>query len=335
MPTRVAINGFGRIGRLVLRAAIEHNDTDIEIVAINDLAGADRLAHLLKYDSVHGTFAANISSGDESIIINGHSIPTYKERDPENLPWKELDIDIVMECTGFFLSRELSGKHLTAGAKRVLLSAPAKDDTKTIVYGINHDEITADDYVISNASCTTNALAPLVYTLDKAFGIKSGIMTTIHAYTGGQNLVDGIHKDAYRGRAAAMSMIPTTTGAAKAIGKVMPHLNGKLDGMSLRVPTPNVSAVDLTVSVETAASADEVRRAFKAMADGPLKGVMAYVEDKVVSIDINHNPHSTSFVPEQVFVTPDNMIRVFSWYDNEWGFSCRMIDTAKVMNIFN
>ncbi len=332
MTIRVAINGFGRIGRLVLRAAIEHNDADIEVVAINDLADADRLAHLLKYDSVHGTFAADISSEGASILINGQSIPTFKERDPEKLPWKELGVDIVMECTGFFLSQELGGKHITAGAKRVLLSAPAKDDTKTIVYGINHDEITADDYVVSNASCTTNALAPLVYTLDKAFGIKSGIMTTIHAYTGGQNLADGIHKDAYRGRAAAMSMIPTTTGAAKAIGKVMPHLDGKLDGMSLRVPTPNVSAVDLTVSVEKAASADEVRSAFKSMADGPLKGVMEYVEDKVVSIDINHNPHSTVFVPDQVFVTNDNMIRVFSWYDNEWGFSCRMLDTAKVMN---
>ena len=332
MTIRVAINGFGRIGRLVLRAAIEHNDADIEVVAINDLADADRLAHLLKYDSVHGTFAADISSEGASILINGQSIPTFKERDPEKLPWKELGVDIVMECTGFFLSQELGGKHITAGAKRVLLSAPAKDDTKTIVYGINHDEITADDYVVSNASCTTNALAPLVYTLDKAFGIKSGIMTTIHAYTGGQNLADGIHKDAYRGRAAAMSMIPTTTGAAKAIGKVMPHLDGKLDGMSLRVPTPNVSAVDLTVSVEKSASADEVRSAFKSMADGPLKGVMEYVEDKVVSIDINHNPHSTAFVADQVFVTNDNMIRVFSWYDNEWGFSCRMLDTAKVMN---
>ena len=332
MTIRVAINGFGRIGRLVLRAAIEHNDADIEVVAINDLADADRLAHLLKYDSVHGTFAADISSGDDSIIINGQSIPTFKERDPENLPWKKLGIDIVMECTGFFLSQELGSKHISAGAKKVLLSAPAKDDTKTIVYGINHDEITADDYVVSNASCTTNALAPLVYTLDKAFGIKSGIMTTIHAYTGGQNLVDGVHKDAYRGRAAAMSMIPTTTGAAKAIGKVMPHLDGKLDGMSLRVPTPNVSAVDLTVSVEKSASADEVRSAFKHMADGSLKGVMEYVEDKIVSIDVNHNPHSTAFVADQVFVTNDNMIRVFSWYDNEWGFSCRMLDTAKVMN---
>ena len=332
MTINVAINGFGRIGRLVLRAVFEHNDADIKIVAINDLADADRLAHLLKYDSVHGTFDADISSNDKSITVNGQTIPTFKERDPENLPWKELGVDIAMECTGFFLSQELGGKHINAGAKKVLLSAPAKDDTKTIVYGINHDELTANDCIVSNASCTTNALAPLVYTLDQAFGIKSGIMTTIHAYTGGQNLSDGIHKDAYRGRAAAMSMIPTTTGAAKAIGKVMPHLNGKLDGMSLRVPTPNVSAVDLTVSVEKNASADDVRSAFKKMAHGKLKGVMEYVEDKIVSIDVNHNPHSTAFVPEQVFVTNDNMIRVFSWYDNEWGFSCRMLDTAKAMN---
>lgn len=332
MTIKIAINGFGRIGRLVLRAAFEHNDADIRIVAINDLADADRLAHLLKYDSVHGTFDADISSKDDSITINGHTIPTFKERDPEDLPWQKLDVDIVMECTGFFLSQQLGNKHITAGAKKVLLSAPAKDDTKTIVYGINDDELNADDYIVSNASCTTNALAPLVYTLDKAFGIKSGIMTTIHAYTGGQNLVDGVHKDAYRGRAATLSMIPTTTGAAKAIGKVLPHLNGKLDGTSLRVPTPNVSAVDLTVSVEKTASADDVRIAFKHMAEGPLKGVMSYVKDKVVSIDINHNPHSTNFVPDQVFVTNDNMIRVFSWYDNEWGFSCRMLDTAKAMN---
>ncbi len=332
MAINIAINGFGRIGRLVLRAAFEQADADINIVAINDLAEADRLAHLLKYDSVHGTFDADISSTENSITINGHTIPTFKERDPENLPWGKLGVDIAMECTGFFLSQELAGKHISAGAKKVLISAPAKDDTKTVVYGINHDELTTDDRIVSNASCTTNALAPLVYTLDKAYGIKSGIMTTIHAYTGGQNLADGIHKDAYRGRAAALSMIPTTTGAAKAIGKVMPHLNGKLDGMSLRVPTPNVSAVDLTVSVKKSASADEVRAAFKAVAHGKLKGVMEYVEDKIVSIDVNHNPHSSVFVPEQVFVTDDNMIRVFAWYDNEWGFSCRMLDTAKLMH---
>ncbi|MEE9347155.1 MAG: type I glyceraldehyde-3-phosphate dehydrogenase [Robiginitomaculum sp.] len=332
MTTTIAINGFGRIGRLVLRAVFEGNAPDFKVAAINDLADADRLAHLLKYDSVHGRFPGEVSSLGDSLIINDQTIPTFKERDPAALPWGELGIDIAMECTGFFLTEDLAGKHLQAGAKRVLISAPAKDAVKTVVYGINHDVINKDDRIISNASCTTNALAPLIQTLDKAFGINSGIMTTIHAYTGGQNLADGIHKDPYRGRAAALSMIPTSTGAAKAIGKVIPHLNGKLHGMSLRVPTPNVSAVDLTVSVKNNASADTVRAAFLAASSGPLKGVMAYIEDKTVSIDFNHDPHSSSFVADQVFTTDDNMIRVFSWYDNEWGFSNRMLDTARVMS---
>jgi len=331
MTLNIAINGFGRIGRLVLRAILEAKQTGMEVVAINDLADPKRLAHLLKYDSVHGNFPGEVSHTETAVIVNGRTIPTFKERDPKDLPWKAIGVDIVMECTGYFLTQELGRKHLDAGAKRVLFSAPAKDNTKTVVYGINHNIIGKDDFIISNASCTTNALAPLAHVLDQAFGIKSGLMTTIHAYTGSQNLADGLHKDAYRGRAAALSMIPTTTGATKSIGKILPHLDGKLDGMCLRIPTPNVSAVDLHVVTKTQASADDVRGAFKKAATGPLKGILGYVEDKVVSIDMNHNPLSTIFVADQVLVTDDNLIRVFSWYDNEWGFSKRMIDTAKVM----
>jgi len=331
MTLNIAINGFGRIGRLVLRAIIEAKQTDMKVVAINDLADPKRLAHLLKYDSVHGNFPGEVSYTETAVIVNGKTIPTFRERDPTDLPWKAIGVDIVMECTGYFLTQELGRKHLDAGAKRVLFSAPAKDNTKTVVFGINHNIIGKDDLIVSNASCTTNALAPLAHVLDQAFGIKSGLMTTIHAYTGGQNLADGLHKDAYRGRAAALSMIPTTTGATKSIGKILPHLDGKLDGVCIRVPTPNVSAVDLHVVTKTQASADDVRAAFKKASTGSLKGILGYVEDKVVSIDMNHNPLSTIFVADQVLVTNDNLIRVFSWYDNEWGFSKRMIDTAKVM----
>jgi len=331
MTLNIAINGFGRIGRLVLRAIIETKQTEMNVVAINDLASPERLAHLLKYDSVHGNFPGEIGHTETAIIVNGKAIPAFHEREPANLPWKDLGVDIVMECTGFILTQELGRKHLDAGAKRVLFSAPAKDDTKTVVYGINHNIIGKDDLIISNASCTTNALAPLVHVLDQAFGIKSGLMTTIHAYTGGQNLADGLHKDAYRGRAAAMSMIPTTTGATKSIGKILPHLDGKLDGVCIRVPTPNVSAVDLHVVTKNQASADDVRAVFKQASTGALKGILGYIEDKVVSIDMNHNPLSTVFVADQVLVTNDNLIRVFSWYDNEWGFSNRMLDTAKAM----
>ncbi len=334
MTLRIAINGFGRIGRLVLRALLESGHTDIEIVAINDLADASRLAHLLKYDSVHGSFPGDIDSKDGAIFINGQPIPTFRERDPQDLPWKELAVDLVMECSGFFLTQALSAKHLRAGARRVLLSAPAKDDIKTVVYGINHDIINENDQIISNASCTTNALAPLVQVLDQAYGLKSGLMTTIHAYTGGQNLVDGLHKDAYRGRAAALSMVPTTTGATSAIGKILPHLDGRLDGVSLRVPTPNVSAIDLCVVTEKPASSDDVRAVFKKAAQGDLKNILGYIEDKVVSTDMNHNPRSAILVADQVLVTHDNLIRVFAWYDNEWGFSNRMLDTARVMGKF-
>jgi len=331
MAIKIAINGFGRIGRLVLRAIAETNRKDMKVVAINDLANAEKLAHLLKYDSVHGIFPGEITAEQTVINVNGRPIPTFSERDPQNLPWEKLDIDIVMECSGFFRTQELAAKHLTAGAKRVLLSAPAKDETKTIVYGINHDLIEKADRIISNASCTTNALAPLISVLDQAFGVTSGLLTTIHAYTGGQNLVDGLHKDANRGRAAALSMVPTTTGATKSIGKIFPHLDGKLDGVSLRIPTPNVSAVDLSVVLKKSASADEIRDVFKTSSAGSLKGVLGYIDDEVVSIDMNHNPLSTIFVADQVLVTGNNLVRVFAWYDNEWGFSCRMLDTAAVL----
>lgn len=334
MTTRLAINGFGRIGRMVLRALIESGRNDLKIIAINDLANSDRLAHLLKYDSVHGRFSGDVSSSEGKININGSDIAVYSEKDPQTLPWNDLGIDIVMECTGFFLSQDLSGKHILAGAKGVLISAPAKDDTKTIVYGINDNEIEKGDTIISNASCTTNALAPLLHILHKNYGIQSGIMTTVHAYTGDQPTHDSHHKDLYRGRAAALSMVPTTTGAAKAIGKVIPELEGKLDGMAVRVPVPNVSLVDLTVVTNTETDPDDIRRSFRHESQNGLKGVLGYIDDKLVSSDLNHDPHSSSFIADQVFVNNKNHIRVMAWYDNEWGFSNRMLDTASVFAKF-
>lgn len=334
MTTKLGINGFGRIGRMVLRALTESGRDDMEIVGINDLADAPRLAHLLKYDSVHGRFPGDISSTDNAIIVNGRAIPVYGERDPSALPWAELDVDIVMECTGFFLTQALCGKHVMAGAKRVLMSAPAKDDTKTIVYGVNDNEIGREDIIVSNASCTTNALAPLATVLHREYGIQSGIMTTVHAYTGDQPLHDGIHADLYRGRAGAMSMVPTSTGAAKAIGKVIPALDGKLDGVAVRVPVPNVSLVDLTVVTEAPTTPEDVRKTFKAASKNGLKGVLGYVGAPLVSADINHDPHSSSFIADKVYVTNKNLVRVMAWYDNEWGFSNRMLDTASVMSQF-
>jgi len=331
MSHRIAINGFGRIGRMVLRALIETNRTDMEVVAINDLADAKALARLLKYDSVHGKFHADVSATDDSITVNGKTIVVTGERDPENLPWKTHNIDIVMECTGFFLTQELAGKHLKAGAKRVLISAPAKDDSKTIVYGINHETITKDDTVISNASCTTNALAPLASLLHNTYGIESGMMTTIHAYTGDQPSHDSVHRDPYRGRASALSMVPTSTGAAKAISRVIPELEGVLDGVAIRVPVPNVSAVDLCVNLKKETTIEDVQKLFKDAANGPLNGILGYVDDKLVSTDFNHDPHSTSFVEDGVYVNNGTMLRVLSWYDNEWGFSNRMLDTASVI----
>ena len=334
MTFKIAINGFGRIGRMVLRALVESGRDDIVVVAINDLADADRLAHLLKYDSVHGRFPADVKGTKNSIIVNGQNIPVFAERDPEVLPWKELDVDIVMECTGFFLTQDLCGKHILAGARKVLMSAPAKDDTKTIVFGVNDNVINASDVFISNASCTTNALAPLLSVLHKNYGIQSGIMTTIHAYTGDQPTHDSMHKDLYRGRAAALSMVPTTTGAAKAIGRVMPELEGKLDGVAIRVPVPNVSVVDLTVVTDQPADIDDVRRHFKQASKGKLKNVLGYVDEKLVSSDLNHDPHSSSFVEDQVYIVDKHMVRVMAWYDNEWGFSNRMLDTAAIMAKF-
>lgn len=332
MTYKIAINGFGRIGRMVLRALVETGRTDFEVVAINDLAAAPRLAHLLKYDSVHGPFPKNVSSNETNIFVDEQGISVFSERDPGNLPWKKLDIDIVMECTGFFLTQELAGKHITAGAKRVLLSAPAKDDTKTIVYGVNDNEINKSDTIISNASCTTNALAPLLKVLDDNYGVENGMMTTIHAYTGDQPTHDSMHRDPYRGRAAAMSMIPTTTGAAKAIGKVLLGLNGKLSGVAVRVPVANVSMIDLTVTTEKATNVADVQKAFKAASQA--NPSLGYIEDKVVSCDLNHNPSSSNFVEDQTLVQGEKLVRVMSWYDNEWGFSNRMLDTALVIAKF-
>ena len=331
---KLAINGFGRIGRMVLRALVESGREDMQIVAINDLAAAPRLAHLLKYDSIHGRFAAEISSTDNSITVNGTDITVYNERDPEKLPWAALDIDVVLECTGFFLTKDLCGKHIMAGSKRVLMSAPAKDDTKTIVYGVNDNMIEASDTILSNASCTTNALAPLVSVLHKEYGIKSGIMTSIHAYTGDQPTHDSIHKDLNRGRAAAVSMVPTTTGAARTIGRVIPELDGKLNGVAVRVPVPNVSLVDLTVSSERSTSAEDVKERLRHASNTQFKGVMGYVDEKLVSADMNHDPKSTSVIADQIYVTDGTLIRVMAWYDNEWGFSNRMLDTVSAMTSF-
>ena len=331
---KVAINGFGRIGRMVLRALYETGRHDIEIVAINDLAEASRLAHLLKYDSVHGPFPLPVTSDEAHIIVDGKAIPVHSERDPENLPWKDYDIDIVMECTGFFLTQELARKHISAGAKRVLLSAPAKDDTKTIVYGVNDNEIQADDVIISNASCTTNALAPLLKVLHKKYGVANGLLTTIHAYTGDQPTHDSMHKDAYRGRAAAVSMVPTTTGAAKAIGKVLPNLDGRLSGVAVRVPVSNVSMVDLSVTTEKPANVIDIQKAFKHESQKNDYRIMGYIDEKLVSCDVNHNPHSCNFIEDKTLVQGEHLVRVMAWYDNEWGFSNRMLDTASVMSKF-
>lgn len=331
MTKRIAINGFGRIGRMILRALHESGHSDMEVVAVNDLSSAGQLAYLLQFDSVHGRFNADVSAGADHITVDGKTIPVFAQRDPEALPWSDLNVDLVMECTGYFRTQELSGKHIKAGAKKVLISAPAKDDSKTVVFGVNDDIIGADDHIISNASCTTNALAPVLKVLDDSFGVEGGIMTTVHAYTGTQRLHDGAGKDFYRGRAAAVSMIPTTTGAAKAIGKVLPHLDGLIDGVAVRIPVPNVSMVDLTVNTAKQTDIESVCAAMESASKGPLKGVLACLNQRLVSVDLTHDPHSSSFVPDQTRVKNGNLIRVMSWYDNEWGFSNRMLDTAGVM----
>jgi glyceraldehyde 3-phosphate dehydrogenase len=331
MAVRVAINGFGRIGRNVLRAIYEAKRTDIEVVAVNDLGPVETNAHLLRYDSVHGRFPHEVKVEGDSIVIGNSRIKVAAERDPAKLPWKDLGVDIALECTGIFTSKDKASAHLTAGAKRVLVSAPADGADLTVVYGVNHNKITKDHIVVSNASCTTNCLAPVAMVLNNAFGIEKGFMTTIHAYTGDQPTLDTMHKDLYRARAAAMSMIPTSTGAAKAVGLVLPELKGKLDGVSIRVPTPNVSVIDFKFVSKKPVTVDEVNAALVAAANGPLKGILASTTEPLVSIDLNHNPASSTFALDQTKVIEGNLVRVMSWYDNEWGFSNRMSDTAVAM----
>jgi glyceraldehyde 3-phosphate dehydrogenase len=328
MAVRVGINGFGRIGRLVLRAAMEEGRNDIEFVAVNDLGDVKTNAHLLKYDSVHGTFPGDIKSDDKSITVNGHKVGVLALRDPTKLPWKDLGVDMVFECTGIFSDRDKAAVHLEAGAPKVLVSAPSKGADATIVYGVNHKELSGAQKVVSAASCTTNCLAPPAYVLDKALGIERGYMTTIHAYTGDQRLVDTLHKDLRRARGAALSMIPTSTGAAKAVGLVLPHLKGKLDGSAIRVPTPNVSVVDLVFIAKKSTTAEEVNALIKEAAEGELKGIMAYNTEPLVSIDFNHDARSSNFDATQTQVIDGTMVRIIAWYDNEWGFSHRMSDTA-------
>ncbi|MDU8912689.1 type I glyceraldehyde-3-phosphate dehydrogenase [Aestuariicoccus sp. MJ-SS9] len=330
MTVKVAINGFGRIGRNVLRAIIESGRTDIEVVAINDLGPVETNAHLLQYDSVHGRFPVEVKTGENSIDVGRGPIAVTAIRNPADLPWKH--IDVVMECTGIFTSKEACKAHLENGSSRVLISAPGKDADKTIVYGVNHDTLTSDDIIVSNASCTTNCLSPVAKVLHDTIGITRGFMTTIHSYTGDQPTLDTMHKDLYRARAAAMSMIPTSTGAAKAVGLVLPELNGKLDGVAIRVPTPNVSVVDLTFEAARATSADEINDAIrKAAAAAPLKGILGVTDAKLVSMDFNHDPHSSVFATDQTKVMDGTMCRILTWYDNEWGFSNRMADTAVAM----
>jgi len=329
MTVKVAINGFGRIGRNVLRAIIENGRTDIEVIAINDLGPVETNAHLLRFDSVHGRFPATVTTGPDSIDVGRGPIRVTAIRNPADLPWG--DVDIVLECTGIFTDRDKAKVHLENGAKRVLVSAPSAGADKTIVYGVNHSVLTAADTVVSNASCTTNCLAPVAKVLNDAIGITKGFMTTIHSYTGDQPTLDTMHKDLYRGRAAALSMIPTSTGAAKAVGLVLPELKGKLDGVAIRVPTPNVSCVDMVFEAARDTSVEEVIAAIRAAADGPMKGVLGYTDQPNVSIDFNHDPHSSIFHLDQTKVMEGRLVRILTWYDNEWGFSCRMADTAVAM----
>ena len=332
MALRVGINGFGRIGRLVFRAAMESGRKDVEFVAINDLGSAHDNAHLLKYDSVHGTFPGEISATDDSIVVNGTSVKVLSERDPAKLPWGELGVDLVMECTGIFATKEAAGAHLQGGAKKVLVSAPCGGADLTVVYGINHDQLNADQTVVSNASCTTNCLVPVAHILEETVGIKHGFMTTIHSFTGDQRTVDTLHKDLHRARAASVSMIPTSTGAARAVGLVLPHLKGKLDGTSIRVPTPNVSLIDLTIESKRETTVDEVNTAMtKAAESNALKGVLEINKAPLVSSDFNHNQASSTFDVGQTQVLDGTCVRVLAWYDNEWGFSNRMSDTAVAM----
>lgn len=333
MAIRVAINGFGRIGRLAYRAIAESGRKDVEVVAINDLGSAAANAHLLMFDSVHGRFPGEITATDDTITVNGHAVKVLAERDPSKLPWKDLNIDIVYECTGIFTSKEKASVHLAAGAKRVLVSAPSDGADMTVVYGVNDDKLTDKDLIVSNASCTTNCMAPVAKILQDNFGIKHGYMTTIHSYTGDQRTVDTLHKDLHRARAAALNIIPTSTGAAKAVGLVIPELKGKFDGSAIRVPTPNVSVVDLCVVLDKNVTEAEVNAAMKkASTEGRLKGILGYNELPLVSTDFNHSNFSSVFDAPQTKVIEGNFLRVLSWYDNEWGFSNRMSDTAVAMS---
>jgi glyceraldehyde 3-phosphate dehydrogenase len=331
MAVRVAVNGFGRIGRLVVRALFESQRNDVDVVAINDLGSVEANAHLLRHDSVHGRFPFPVKTGKDTIDLGRGPIKVLAERDPAKLPWRDLAVDVALECTGIFTKREQAAKHLEAGAKRVLISAPADDVDRTVVYGVNHEQLTAKDTVVSNASCTTNCLVPVVYVLNQAVGLERGYMTTIHSYTGDQNTVDTLHKDLRRARAASLSMIPTSTGAARAVGLVLPELKGKLDGTSIRVPTPNVSVIDLTFDAGRKTTAEEINAAIKQAADGKLRGILAYTDEELVSSDFNHNPASSTFDLTQTQVIDGSFVRVLSWYDNEWGFSNRMLDTAVAM----
>jgi len=334
MAIKVAINGFGRIGRNVARAILERPDCGLELVSINDLADAKANALLFKRDSVHGAFAGEVSVDGNDLIVDGKRIQVTAEKDPANLPHAANGIDIALECTGFFTDRAGGQKHIDAGAKRVLISAPAKGVDLTVVYGVNHDKLTGDHLIVSNASCTTNCLAPMAKVLHESIGIERGLMTTIHSYTNDQKILDQIHKDPRRARAAAMNMIPTSTGAAVAVGEVLPDLKGKLDGSSIRVPTPNVSVVDLTFTPKRDTSVEEVNGLLKAAAEGALKGVLGYTEEPLVSIDFNHDPHSSTIDSLETAVLEGKLVRVLSWYDNEWGFSNRMLDTAGAMAKF-
>ena len=331
MTVRVVINGFGRIGRNVLRAIAETGRKDIQIVGINDLGPVETNAHLLRYDSVHGRFPGEVTVKGDTISVGNSAIKVTAIKDPATLPWKELGVDVAMECCGIFTSKEKASAHLTAGAKRVLVSAPADGADLTVVYGVNHDKLRKDHKVVSNGSCTTNCLAPVAKVINDAVGIETGFMTTIHAYTGDQPTLDTLHKDLYRARAAALSMIPTSTGAAKAIGLVLPELKGKLDGVAIRVPTPNVSVVDLKVVAKKSTTKEEINDAVKRAAEQQLKGILNYTNDPNVSIDFNHDAHSATFHMDQTKVMNGTLVRVMAWYDNEWGFSNRMSDTAVAM----
>lgn len=334
MVYKVAINGFGRIGRLVLRAILENRRTDLKVVAINDLGSIADNAHLFKYDSVHGPFPGTVEVLEDGLKINGHVIKVFAVPDPTALPWQELDIDVAMECSGHFTKRDDAAKHLVAGAKKVLISAPAEGVDMTIVWGVNHKDLKPEHKIVSNASCTTNCLAPVAYILNKAMGIEHGFMTTIHSYTGDQRLVDTLHKDLRRARAAAMSLIPASTGAAKAVGLVLPELKGKLDGTAVRVPTPNVSLIDLKFVSKRPTTKEEINKAVSEAAEGELAGILAVNNEPLVSVDFNHHSASSIFDLTETHVVDGTFCRILSWYDNEWGFSNRMADTAITMARF-